>query len=71
MSNRYIIKNATVVSVDPEIGTVPECDVLIEDGIISAVGAKLQHGSDHVVIDGTNAIVSPGIVDTHRHTWQT
>lgn len=71
MAGKYIIKNATVVSVDKAIGNVPNCDVIIENGYIGAVGPNLQHSSDHTVIDGTNAIVSPGFVDTHRHTWQT
>ena len=72
MTEKYIIKNATVVSVDSKIGHVPNCDVLIvEDGTISAVGPNLKHSPDCSIIDGTNAIVSPGFVDTHRHTWQT
>lgn len=71
MGGKYIIKNAWVVSVDSDIGTVPHCDVIIEDQYIRAVGPNLQHSPDHVVIDGTDAIVSPGFVDTHRHTWQT
>jgi len=71
MRSSYIIKNATVVSVDKAIGTVPDCDVLIEDGLIKAVGPKMQYPSAATVIDGTNAIVSPGFIDTHRHTWQT
>ena len=70
MGGKYIIKNATVVSVDEKIGNVSNCDVLIENSFIAAVGQNLQH-SDHKVIDGTNAIVSPGFIDTHRHTWQT
>ena len=32
---------------------------------------NLQSPPDSTVIDATNAIVSPGFVDTHRHTWQT
>lgn len=71
MSGKFIIKNATVVSVDDIIGTVPDCDILIEDGIIAGVGKSLHHSAEHTVIDGTDAIVSPGFVDTHRHTWQT
>ncbi|KAK5194669.1 hypothetical protein LTR99_003172 [Exophiala xenobiotica] len=72
MGAGYIIKNATVVSVDVDIGTVPNCDVLIEDGFITAVGRDLRRPSwNPIVIDGTNAIVSPGFIDTHRHTWQT
>ena len=70
MGGKYLIKNAYVVSVDKNIGNVPDCDVLIENDLITAVGPNLQHSSDHRVIDGTNAIVSPGFVDTHRHTWQ-
>lgn len=71
MSGSFIIKNATVVSVDPTIGTVPNCDVLIQDGIIKDVRPDISAPFDASIIDGTNAIVSPGFVDTHRHTWQT
>lgn len=71
MPGSYIIKNATVVSVDKAIGTVSDCDVLIEDGIIKDVGPNLKYASNPTVIDGTDAIVSPGFIDTHRHTWQT
>ncbi|KAF5238960.1 hypothetical protein FANTH_10132 [Fusarium anthophilum] len=70
MAPKYIIKNATVLSIDESIGNVADCDILIEDGFIKAVGPNLEH-SDHIVIDGTDAIVSPGFIDTHRHTWQT
>ena len=69
MGGKYIIKHATVVSVDKTIGNVENCDVVIEHGSIIAVGPDQPH-SDHTVIDGTNSIVSPGFIDTHRHTWQ-
>jgi cytosine/adenosine deaminase-related metal-dependent hydrolase len=68
MGSKYIIKNATVVSVDKTIGNVENCDVLIEGAFISAVGPNLNTPADCTVIDGTDAIVSPGFVDTHRHT---
>jgi cytosine/adenosine deaminase-related metal-dependent hydrolase len=73
----YLIKNATVVSVDPSIGNVSNCDVLIANGFIQAVGPDLptppgsvSESSNTVIIDATDAIVCPGFVDTHRHTWQ-
>ncbi|RVX73522.1 hypothetical protein B0A52_02410 [Exophiala mesophila] len=71
MTLKYMIKNATVVSVDPDIGTVADCDVLIEGDSIVAVGPNLSQPDNCVLIDASNAIVSPGFVDTHRHTWQT
>ncbi|KPI45469.1 5-methylthioadenosine/S-adenosylhomocysteine deaminase [Cyphellophora attinorum] len=71
MNSSYLIKNATVVSIDPTIGIQENCDVFIHNGTIEAVqqGIKAPEGVD--VIDGSNCIVSPGFVDTHRHTWQT
>lgn len=71
MGSKYIIKNATVVSVDAAIGNVSNCDVVIEDGFIKAVGPDLSSTADHTVLDATDAIVCPGFIDTHRHTWQT
>jgi cytosine/adenosine deaminase-related metal-dependent hydrolase len=71
MTGTYLIKNATVVSVDPLIGIVNDCDILIKDGIIAAVAPEIPALPDSTIIDGTDAIVSPGFVDTHRHTWQT
>lgn len=70
MGRHYIIKNAWVVTVDKDIGDIADCDVVIENDLIVAVGRNLPHSPKHVVIDGTNAIVSPGFVDTHHHTWQ-
>ncbi|OAA68000.1 Metal-dependent hydrolase, composite domain protein [Niveomyces insectorum RCEF 264] len=67
-----LIKDATVITVDEKLGTQLHCDILVEDGVIKAVGPGLSANSGRVdeVIDGTNCIVSPGFVDTHHHLWQ-
>ncbi|MFM0653516.1 amidohydrolase family protein [Paraburkholderia sediminicola] len=70
MVQRTLIRNASVISVDPAIGNVDHCDVLIEDTTICAVGPGLDAGGAEIV-DGTGTIVMPGMVDTHRHIWQT
>lgn len=70
MSTKYLIKKAIVITVDDQLGTIHDCDVLIDGTNISAVGPNLSYPPECTIIDGTNAIVSPGFIDTHRHTWQ-
>lgn len=68
-STRILIRNGTVLTVDPGLGDLPRGDVLITDGVITEVGVDLQV-TDCEVIDATDRIVMPGFVDTHRHVWQ-
>ncbi len=66
---RTLIKNAMVLSLDPAIGEVSDCDVLIEGSKIVAVSKGLSaEGAE--VIDATGMIVMPGFVDSHRHIWE-
>ncbi|MBU4204052.1 MAG: amidohydrolase family protein, partial [Acidobacteria bacterium] len=48
---------------------IPEVTVLIQDGVISAVGRDviLPYGTD--VIDGTGKTLLPGFFDCHVHVW--
>ena len=69
-SQRLLIRNGFVVSMDPDVGDIPNGDVLVEDGAIVEVGRGLG-ASEAEEIDATGMIVMPGFVDTHRHTWQT
>ncbi|MET7951095.1 amidohydrolase family protein [Micromonospora sp. NPDC005324] len=66
---KKLIRGGIVVSVDPAIGDLPSGDVLIEDERIVAVAPHLD-GVDAEVIDATGMIVMPGLIDTHRHMWQ-
>lgn len=66
---RTVIRNAIVLSMDPDIGEHMDCDVLIEGTKIKAVQPNLGP-VDGIEIDGRGFIVMPGFVDTHRHTWQ-
>lgn len=66
---RTLIKGATVLTMDRQLGDFACADVLIEDKLIVAVGPGLKvDGAE--VIDASNAIVLPGLVDAHRHAWQ-
>jgi 5-methylthioadenosine/S-adenosylhomocysteine deaminase len=68
-NNSYLITGGTVVSVDPAIGQLDQGDVLVRDGRIVEVAAKID-APDVPQIDATDCIVMPGFVDTHRHTWE-
>lgn len=70
MPNRRLVRDATIVSVDPAIGTLPRGDILIEDDSIVAVGVDLCV-EEAEVIDGAGRIAMPGLVDAHRHLWMT
>ncbi|MEU9891750.1 amidohydrolase family protein [Sphaerisporangium sp. NPDC051011] len=66
-----LISDGHVVTMDPGIGDLPHGDVLVEDGIITAVaghGTISAPGAE--VIDASGMIVMPGLVDGHRHVWQ-
>lgn len=66
---RMLISGGTVLTMDPGRGDLERGDVLVEDGRIVAVAPRLQAG-DAEVVDASGALVLPGFVDTHRHTWQ-
>jgi cytosine/adenosine deaminase-related metal-dependent hydrolase len=71
MPTELLIKRGSVVTVDPEIGDLPEGDILVRDGTIVDVGVNLAtSASDAEVIDAQGRLVIPGLVDTHRHVWQ-
>lgn len=69
MAERTLLRGGAVITMDPGIGDLPAGDVLIEDDRIAEVGPSLQ--ADARVVDVTGKIVIPGLVDTHRHTWET
>jgi 5-methylthioadenosine/S-adenosylhomocysteine deaminase len=70
MAKRLLIKGGAVVSVDPSIGELREGDVLVEDDTIVEVAPSIDaEGSE--VLDASGMVVMPGLVDSHRHFWQT
>src|SRR5688572_20347340 len=65
---RYLIRNGSVITVDPALGTLPRGDVLVDQGRIVAVGRDLDAPGAKIV-DATDMIVMPGFVNTHHHMW--
>jgi cytosine/adenosine deaminase-related metal-dependent hydrolase len=68
MTQRTLLTGGWVLSMAPGAGAV-RGDVLLEDDRIAAVG-DVGPVSDAEVVDARDRIVLPGLVDTHRHLWQ-
>jgi 5-methylthioadenosine/S-adenosylhomocysteine deaminase len=66
----YLVQDGSVVSMDPEIGTLGRADVHVREGRIVEVGAGL-HAPGADAVDASHMIVMPGLVDSHFHMWST
>jgi len=73
MSNLLITDIDVVLTVDAENSMVEHASVVVEDGIIEAVGPTTEidetyHEPDFDrVIDGSDTLLMPGLVDAHFH----
>src|SRR5712692_10104823 len=67
-NHRILLKGGTIVSMDPNVGDFVKGDVLIQGKKIAGAGANLRGPAE--VIDASNTIVIPGVVDSHRNSWE-
>ena len=64
-----LIRNADLVLVMDDAGTeLAACDILIRDGVIAEIGPGLATRGE--VHDATGCLVTPGLVNTHHHLFQ-
>ena len=69
--SKCLIKNAAaIVTADDQDSILYGSDILIEDGVIIAVGKDLPRDADEV-IDASGCYVYPGLINTHHHLYQT
>ncbi|WP_439124371.1 8-oxoguanine deaminase [Marivita sp.] len=65
-----LIKNATtVLTMDTTLSEWTDTDIRIEDGVVTEIGTGLT-GVDQT-IDAKGCVVTPGLVNTHHHLYQT
>ncbi len=65
-----VIRNAYVMTMEPGTPDTKDGDVHVKDGVIVAVGQKLN-APGATTINGAGMIVLPGLVETHWHMWNT
>ena len=66
-----VLRGGTVLTMNDAHDVLHDADVLVTGEEIAAVGPALEAPGDAVEIDASGGIVMPGMVDTHRHMWQT
>ncbi|MBM3342268.1 MAG: amidohydrolase family protein [Betaproteobacteria bacterium] len=64
----YLIRGATVLTMDAKLGDFASGDVHVRDGVIVAVGASIN-APNATAINAAEMICLPGFIDTHWHLW--
>ncbi len=69
---RLIIRDAArIVTMDADRREIADGDILVEDGVIRAVGpAATAAAAGAEMIDARGCVVTPGLVNTHHHLYQ-
>ncbi|MEU2085779.1 amidohydrolase family protein [Streptomyces albus] len=69
--DKKLLTGGHVITMDDELGDMPQGAVLIEGDRIAAVSPSAQTfaGVDAERLDVSGATVLPGLIDSHRHTW--
>jgi 8-oxoguanine deaminase len=65
-----LLQNAWVCTMDDEETELPSGWVLVSDGLVAAVGSGTPPEAEERV-DLGGAVVTPGLVNTHHHLYQT
>ncbi|MFJ1759588.1 amidohydrolase family protein [Amycolatopsis sp. NPDC088138] len=66
-----LLRGGTVLTLDETRRVLTDTDVLVTGDRIAAIGPALEAPPGAVEIDAAGGIVMPGMIDTHRHMWQT
>src|SRR5262245_44750800 len=66
-----VLRRGLVLTLDDAHRVLRNADVLIVGDAIAGLGTDLSAPDGTPEIDASGGIVMPGMVDTHRHMWQT
>ena len=66
-----VFRNATILTMDDAHAIARDADLLVDGERIAAIGQHLAVPDGTIEIDATGGLLMPGMIDTHRHMWQT
>lgn len=67
-ANEFVIRNVRIFDGSR---VIQKGGVWVQNGMIKAVGARVNAPSGVRTIDGTGETLLPGLIDSHVHTWGT
>jgi 5-methylthioadenosine/S-adenosylhomocysteine deaminase len=70
MRQTVLITGGYIVPTPPDDADILRGDLLITDGTIAEIAPSISAEADEV-IDAAGKVVIPGLIDTHRHLWET
>ncbi|TYB87023.1 8-oxoguanine deaminase [Oceaniovalibus sp. ACAM 378] len=70
MSHVLIRGAETVLTMDDKGTELADCDIRLRNGVIAEIGQDLQPG-DAQQVSARGCVVTPGLVNTHHHLFQT
>ena len=66
-----VFRHGTVLTMDDTHRVLTDADVLVVGDRVAEVGTGLTAPDGALEVDASGGIVMPGMIDTHRHMWQT
>ncbi|HBJ1647191.1 8-oxoguanine deaminase [Clostridium botulinum] len=70
MNKTLFIKNIkSLISCDEKDSVYEDVNIFVENGVIKYIGKDLYEANE--IIDATNMLVYPGLINTHHHLYQT
>jgi cytosine/adenosine deaminase-related metal-dependent hydrolase len=67
-SGKMLIRHATIITMDPQLGNLARGDILIEGDRIVRIAPEIE--CEVPAIDASDRIVIPGFCDPHIHAWE-
>ncbi len=69
MTDMTIINAQTILTMDDARRELSGCDIAIRNGVITEIAPDLPRSG--TVVNAANCVVTPGLVNTHHHLYQT
>jgi cytosine/adenosine deaminase-related metal-dependent hydrolase len=70
-TKKMLVRGGQVYDHGGDVHHPAVADILIDDGVIVAVGPDLASDGQHEVIDATGRLVVPGLINAHYHSHDT